>query len=173
MGLSVKQIAAVKKEIPLWVEAMRQAGYSDNQIYFSLPQTMLETGYFLAKTYLENNNPGGIKFKPKNPAPDSVQGGISSEGDYYAKFLSKKAAAVEHLRIIKLLRKTNPFGAPVNAKDFTDFATRLYYNGYYGGYPKNALPAVKIKNYANGMIQGQKYILQYVPDYLKPVEKKK
>ncbi len=171
MGLSTKQIEAVKKEIPKWVDAMRSVGYTDLQIRLSLPQTALETGYFVSKVYTENLNPAGIKYKPNNPAPDSTKGGISSEGDNYAKFTSRKPAATEHLRIIKMLFKDNPLGAPANAKTFKNYAERLYYNHYYGGYPKDAAPAVKIANYANGMIQADKYINQYVPDYLEAKKK--
>jgi hypothetical protein len=171
MGLSTTQIAALKKEVPKWVDAMREVGYTDEQIRLSLPQIILETGYFLSKVYKENLNPAGIKYKPSNPAPDSTRGGISSEGDNYAKFTNLKPAAREHLRIIKMLRKNNPLGVPANAKTFANFAERLYYNGYYGGYPTNAVPAVKIANYANGMIQANKYILQYIPDYLEAKKK--
>lgn len=166
MGLNIKQIAALKKEVPKWVETMREVGYTNEQIRLSIPQIILETGYFLSKAYQNDLNPAGIKYKPNNPAPDSTKGGISSEGDNYAKFTNLKPAAIEHLRIIKMLRKSNPLGVPANAKTFADFANRLYYNGYYEGYPTNAAPAVKIANYANGMIQANKYILEYIPGYL-------
>jgi hypothetical protein len=66
-----------------------------------------------------------------------------------------------------MLRKGNVVGVPANSKTFADYANRLYANGYFGGYPKNATDAVKIQNYTNGMIQANKYILQYIPDYLK------
>lgn len=166
MGLNIKQIAALKKEVPKWVETMREIGYTNEQIRLSIPQIILETGYFLSKAYQDDLNPAGIKYKPNNPAPDSTKGSISSEGDNYAKFTNLKPAAIEHLRIIKMLRKSNPLGVPANAKTFADFANRLYYNGYYEGYPTNAAPAVKIANYANGLISANKRILQYVPDYL-------
>jgi hypothetical protein len=166
MPLNISQINALKKEIPIWVNSMRAAGYTEQQIKLSLPQTALETGYFLSKVYKENLNPAGIKYKPNNPAPDSTKGGVSERGDNYAKFNSRAAAAKEHLRIISMLRKNNVLGIPANAKNFFDFANRLFANGYYEGYPKNATDSQKIINYTNGMVQANKYILEHIPDYL-------
>jgi len=163
MALTTAQIILLKREIPEWIDTLYSNGFSTKQISFTLPQLLLESGYFTSKSYLQDINPLGIKYKPTAPSIDTTQGRKSTEGDYYARFGSRNSLAKEYKRILSLKRAGNKIGKPIDAVDLRDFSKRLRANGYFG------IPELE---YFNGLVGANKNIAIAVPDYLDQLKKK-
>jgi hypothetical protein len=151
-----QRIANLKKEIPKLIEAMEKVGYTPNEIALSLPQFILETGYFTNFSY-KYNNPAGLTYNSRQT--DSVQGPPrpKSEGGFYSAFATLQPAMKLHLNTIRNIKKRgNTLPVPATATTFIDYAKLLYANGYYTGTPANATSAQKILNYANGLRDANK-----------------
>jgi hypothetical protein len=163
MALTSSQIVILKREIPAWIDTLYSNGFSTKQISFTLPQLLLESGYFSSPSYKQDLNPLGIKYRPATPSPDTTQGRKSTEGDYYARFGSRDSLAKEYKRILSLQRTGNKIGRPIDAVDLKDFSQRLKANGYHG---------ISEKEYFNGLVGANKNISIAVPDYLDQLKKK-
>ena len=163
MALTSSQIAIIKREIPAWIDTLYSNGFSTKQISFTLPQLLLESGYFTSPSYLQDINPLGIKYRPANPSPDTTKGRKSTEGDYYARFGSRDSLAKEYKRILNLQRIGNKIGKPIDAVDLRDFSKRLKANGYHG---------ISEPEYYKGLVGANKNIAIAVPDYLDQLKKK-
>lgn len=161
MILTEKQkIDQLNKEVPRLYAEMIKAGYTANEIYLSLPQFILETGYFTNTGY-RVNNPAGLTYSVNQK--DSTKGPARppSEGGFYSAFTSLQPALKLHLNTIRKIKKPgNKLPVPATATNFTEFAKLLFANGYYTGTPANATPAVKMANYANGLISINKRLQQ-------------
>jgi hypothetical protein len=153
-----QKILLLKREAPRLISEMIKAGYTDNEIYLSLPQFVFETGYFTNTGY-KYNNPAGLTYSVNQK--DSTQGPPRppSEGGFYSAFTSLQPALKLHLNTIRKIKKRgNTLPVPATAKTFTEFARLLYANGYYTGTPANATPLQKVNNYAKGLIDINKRI---------------
>jgi len=154
-----QKINQLKREVPRLISEMQKAGYTEQEIYLSLPQFVFETGYFTNTGY-KYNNPAGLTYSVNQK--DSTQGPPRppSEGGYYSAFSSLQPALKLHLNTIRKIKKRgNTLPVPATAKNFTEYAKLLYANGYYTGTPANATPAQKVANYANGLISIEKRII--------------
>ena len=164
------QIDTLKREIPAWIEILKNNGFTAKQISFTLPQMITESMYFASNSYLQDLNPLGIKYRPLKPSPDTTQGRKSSEfnidGSYYARFNNKNALAKEYKRILSLQRAGNKIGKPIDAIDFVDFNNRLYDNGYYEKTLK------KKREYLNNLIGINTTLKNIFPNYLEMLQKK-
>jgi hypothetical protein len=167
MALTTSQIAILKREIPVWIDTLYSNGFSTKQISFTIPQMLLESGYFTSNSYRQDLNPLGIKFRPANPSPDTTQGRKSSEfntdGSYYARFGSKDSLAKEYKRILSLKRVANKLGKPIDAVDLRDFSKRLKANGYH---------QIAEPEYYRSLVGANKNISIAVPNYLDMLKKK-
>jgi hypothetical protein len=163
MPLTSSQIVILKREIPAWIDTLYSNGFSTKQISFTIPQLLVESGYFTSPSYKQDLNPVGIKFKPNAPSPDTTQGRKSTEGDFYARFGSKDSLAKEYKRILNLKRSANKIGKPLDAVDLRDFSKRLKANGYH------QIPEL---DYFNLLVGANKNISLAVPDYLDQLKKK-
>lgn len=163
MALTTSQIIAIKREIPAWIDTLYSNGFSTKQISFTLPQLLVESGYFTSPSYQQDLNPLGIKFKPTAPSSDTTQGRKSTEGDYYARFKTRDSVAKEYKRILNLQRSGNKIGKPIDAVDLRDFSKRLKANGYHG---------ISELDYFNNLVGANKNIAIAVPDYLDQLKKK-
>jgi hypothetical protein len=163
MALTTSQLIALKREIPAWIDTLYSNGFSTKQISFTLPQLLVESGYFTSPSYQQDLNPLGIKYKPTAPSPDTTQGRKSTEGDYYARFGTRDSVAKEYKRILSLKRAGNNIGKPIDAVDLRDFSKRLNANGYHG---------IKEQDYFNLLVGANKNIALAVPDYLDQLKKK-
>lgn len=168
MALTSSQIAILKREIPAWIDTLYSNGFSTKQISFTIPQMLLESSYFTSKSYREDLNPAGIKYRQNNPSPDTTQGRKSSEytatkPDYYARFKDRNAVAKEYKRILSLQRSGNKIGKPIDAVDLRDYSKRLYANGYH---------QIPEYNYYTDLVGANKNIAIAVPDYLDQLKKK-
>ena len=167
MALTTSQIAILKREIPVWIDTLYSNGFSTKQISFTIPQMLLESGYFTSNSYKQDLNPLGIKFRPANPSPDTTQGRKSSEfntdGSYYARFGSRDSLAKEYRRILSLKKTANKLGKPIDAVDLRDFSKRLKANGYH---------QIAEPEYYRSLVGANKNISIAVPDYLDQLKKK-
>jgi hypothetical protein len=163
MALTSSQIVILKREIPAWIDTLYSNGFSTKQISFTLPQLLLESGYFSSPSYKEDLNPLGIKYRPTAPSPDTTKGRKSTEGDYYARFGSRDSVAKEYKRILSLQRSGNKIGKPIDALDLVDFSKRIKANGYH---------QISEADYLKGLISANKNISIAVPDYLDQLKKK-
>lgn len=163
MALTSSQIVILKREIPAWIDTLYSNGFSTKQISFTLPQLLLESGYFTSPSYLQDINPLGIKYRPANPSPDTTKGRKSTEGDFYARFGSRDSLAKEYKRILNLQRSGNKIGKPLDAVDLRDFSKRLKANGYH---------QIAEPEYYKGLVGANKNIAIAVPDYLDQLKKK-
>ena len=166
MPLTKTQIDTLKREIPAWIEILKNNGFTAKQISFTIPQMITESKYYSSPSYLQDLNPLGIKYRPNNPSPDTTRGRVSTEGDNYARFKTKDSLAKEYKRILSLQRAGNKIGKPIDAIDFVDFNNRLYANGYY----KKDLQVKK--DYLNNLIDINTKIKKVIPNYLELLEKK-
>jgi hypothetical protein len=167
MPLTSSQIAILKREIPVWIDTLYSNGFSTKQISFTIPQMLLESGYFTSNSYRQDLNPLGIKFRPANPSPDTTQGRKSSEfntdGSYYARFGSRDSLAKEYRRILSLKRTANKLGKPIDAVDLRDFSKRLKANGYH---------QIAEPEYYRSLVGANRNISIAVPNYLELLKKK-
>jgi hypothetical protein len=167
MPLTSSQIAILKREIPVWIDTLYSNGFSTKQISFTIPQMLLESGYFTSNSYRQDLNPLGIKFRPANPSPDTTQGRKSSEfntyGSYYARFGSRDSLAKEYRRILSLKRTANKLGKPIDAVDLRDFSKRLKANGYH---------QIAEPEYYRSLVGANRNISIAVPNYLDLLKKK-
>lgn len=167
MPLTSSQIVTLKREIPAWIDTLYSNGFSTKQISFTIPQMLLESGYFTSNSYRQDLNPLGIKYKPANPSPDTTQGRKSSEfntdGSFYARFGSRDSLAKEYKRILSLKRTANKLGKPIDAVDLRDFSKRLKANGYH---------QIPESEYYRSLVGANKNISLAVPDYLDQLKKK-
>lgn len=167
MPLSKEQIQRLKINVPIWIDTLQKNGFDARQISFAIPQMLVESGYFSSNSYLQDTNATGIKYRPQSPSVDTTAGRKSTEGDFYARFKNRDAFAKDYKRILSLQRTGNKLGKPIDAKDLFDFNDRLYANGYYAKTPEYK------KNYINGLLSANKYLLQVFPTYTEMLNKKK
>lgn len=113
-------------------------------------QARFESADYTSFVFRLNNNTSGIKFIKQ---PNAVQGTLSPEGDYYAKFNTIQDAIND--KIVRLYNINMRGISPQQLKDSTsaeDFARKLKQRGYYGNTPFGTPQAEKdIANYANGI----------------------
>lgn len=121
-------------------------GFPASTINLFVAQVLHETGgpKFNSAVALQNNNLSGIKWINAS-FQKATQGIKSPEGNYYAKFDTVQDWAKDYKRILSFGSK------PINAKDSTDFATRLRQNTYFTD---------TVGNYLNGL----NYWLKQIPD---------
>lgn len=93
-------------------------------------QARFESADYTSNVFKKNNNTSGIKFIGQ---PNAVQGTLSPEGDYYAKFNTIEDSIND--KIVRLynikMRGVTPQQLK-NATDSTEFANLLKQRGYYG-----------------------------------------
>lgn len=115
-----------------------------------IAQARFESADYTSFVFRLNNNTSGIKFIKQ---PNAVQGTLSPEGDYYAKFNTVQDAIND--KIVRLYNIKMRGVTPQQLKDSTsaaDFARLLKQRGYYGNAEYGTPQADKdILNYANGM----------------------
>jgi uncharacterized FlgJ-related protein len=103
-------------------------------------QARFESADYTSNVFKQNNNTSGIKFIGQ---PNAVQGTLSPEGDYYAKFNTIQDALND--KIARLYNITMRGVTPQQLKDSTDaidFANKLKQRGYFGS---------TASDYANGL----------------------
>jgi uncharacterized FlgJ-related protein len=103
-------------------------------------QARFESADYTSNVFKQNNNTSGIKFIGQ---PNAVQGTLSPEGNYYAKFNTIQDALND--KIARLYNITMRGVTPQQLKDSTDaidFANKLKQRGYFGS---------TASDYANGL----------------------
>jgi len=103
-------------------------------------QARFESADYTSNVFKLNNNTSGIKFIGQ---PNAVQGTLSPEGNYYAKFNTIQDALND--KIARLYNITMRGVTPQQLKDSTDaidFANKLKQRGYFGS---------TASDYANGL----------------------
>jgi uncharacterized FlgJ-related protein len=103
-------------------------------------QARFESADYTSNVFKQNNNTSGIKFIGQ---PNAVQGTLSPEGNYYAKFNTIQDALND--KITRLYNITMRGVTPQQLKDSTDaidFANKLKQRGYFGS---------TASDYANGL----------------------
>lgn len=152
MALTEKQIAKVKTEVPRWIELLKKQRVPDFIIPYCIGQIITETGWFSNKSYNLDRNPGGVTWSKNyinNPnRPGTSKGTLrpAAEGGNYVHFDSWDNAARDYVRVLKL---NKGLGAPLDAKDITDYVARLIKNGYMSdskGYLKSMKGVINLLN---------------------------
>ena len=172
MPIEKAKIDGLKKNVPMWIDTLRNNGFNSKQISFAIPQMVVESEYYTSNSYKQDLNASGIKYRPKSPSADTTAGRKSSEytaqrPDFYARYLNPNAYAKDYKRVLSLQRAGNKIGKPIDAINLTDFNNRLYANGYYQKDKKH------YDNYILGMLSANKYLMQVFPNYLEMIEGKK
>lgn len=94
---------------------------------YILAQAKFESANFTSKVYLTDHNYFGMKFIDGRRGQVATQGLKSSEGDYYAHYLTDSASVVD---LLKWFEYTN---FPVLVSSANEYATELKNRNYYGG----------------------------------------
>lgn len=107
-----------------------QQGFNSTTAKLIAAQARFESADYTSNVFKKNNNTSGIKFIGQ---PNAVQGTLSPEGDYYAKFNTVQDSIND--KIVRLynikMRGVTPQQLK-NATDATEFANLLKQRGYYG-----------------------------------------
>ncbi len=105
-------------------------GFNSTTAKLIAAQARFESADYTSNVFKKNNNTSGIKFIGQ---ANAVQGTLSPEGDYYAKFNTVQDSIND--KIVRLynikMRGVTPQQLK-NAKDSTEFANLLKQRGYYG-----------------------------------------
>jgi LPXTG-motif cell wall-anchored protein len=125
-------------------------GFNPKAAKLIVAQARFESADYTSNVFKNNNNTSGIKFIGQ---PNAVQGTLSPEGNYYAKFNTIQDSIND--KIVRLYNITMGGVTPKQLKDSTDvndFANKLKKRGYYGSTPYGTSQATSdITNYANGL----------------------
>lgn len=115
-------------------------GFPPSTAKLIVAQARLESSDYTSNVFKNNNNLFGMKFVGQKGvsrgtlAPQSERtcnGNCNS--DYYAKYNSPSDSVGDLVgRLYKITRNGIGFDQLANAKDSTDFATKLKQRGYYG-----------------------------------------
>ena len=115
-------------------------GFNPISAKLIVAQARFESADYTSNVFKQNNNTSGIKFIGQ---PNAVQGTLSPEGNYYAKFNTIQDALND--KIARLYNITMRGVTPQQLKDSTDaidFANKLKQRGYFGS---------TASDYANGL----------------------
>lgn len=115
-------------------------GFNDTTAKLIVAQARYESADYTSNVFKKNNNTSGIKFIGQ---PNAVQGTLSPEGNYYAKFNTIQDGIND--KIVRLYNITMKGITPEqlkNSTDATDFSNKLKQRGYYG---------ISASSYANGL----------------------
>lgn len=105
-------------------------GFNPMAAKLIVAQARFESADYTSNVFKQNNNTSGIKFIGQ---PNAVQGTLSPEGNYYAKFNTIQDAIND--KIARLYNITMRGVTPQQLKDSTDandFANKLKQRGYFG-----------------------------------------
>ena len=105
-------------------------GFNQMAAKLIVAQARFESADYTSNVFKQNNNTSGIKFIGQ---PNAVQGTLSPEGNYYAKFNTIQDAIND--KIARLYNITMRGVTPQQLKDSTDandFANKLKQRGYFG-----------------------------------------
>ena len=115
-------------------------GFNPTTAKLIVAQARFESADYTSNVFKQNNNTSGIKFVGQ---PNAVQGTLSPEGNYYAKFNTIQDALND--KIGRIYNLTMKGVTPQQLKDSTDaidFANKLKQRGYFGS---------SASEYANGL----------------------
>jgi uncharacterized FlgJ-related protein len=115
-------------------------GFNPMAAKLIVAQARFESADYTSNVFKQNNNTSGIKFIGQRNA---VQGTLSPEGNYYAKFNTIQDAIND--KIARLYNINMRGVTPQQLKDSTDaidFANKLKQRGYFGS---------SASEYANGL----------------------
>lgn len=105
-------------------------GFNPMAAKLIVAQARFESADYTSNVFKQNNNTSGIKFIGQ---PNAVQGTLSPEGNYYAKFNTIQDAIND--KIARIYNLTMKGVTPQQLKDSTDaidFANKLKQRGYFG-----------------------------------------
>lgn len=102
-------------------------------------QAKHESANFTSSVFRNNNNLFGYKYVGQSGA---MQGSISPEGDYYAKYANVAASALEVVNWWKRRIKAGKIGGWHDIDTAEKYGYHLKANGYYGD---------SLKNYVTGL----------------------
>jgi flagellum-specific peptidoglycan hydrolase FlgJ len=106
-------------------------------------QARFESADYTSNVFKQNNNTSGIKFVGQ---PNAVQGTLSPEGNFYAKFNTIQDAIND--KIARIYNLTMKGVTPQQLKDSTDaidFANKLKQRGYFGSSASEYASGLKAK----------------------------
>ena len=106
-------------------------------------QARFESADYTSNVFKQNNNTSGIKFVGQ---PNAVQGTLSPEGNYYAKFNTIQDAIND--KIARIYNLTMKGVTPQQLKDSTDaidFANKLKQRGYFDSSASEYASGLKAK----------------------------
>ena len=124
-------------------EVAIKQGFTPTAAKLVVAQARFESADYTSRIFLENNNISGMKYIGQ---PLAVQGEMSPEGNYYAKFKSVEDSAKD--KIVRNYSITRKGVAPDQLKKVTDadeFARLLKQRGYYGGAESSYAAGLKAK----------------------------
>lgn len=127
-----------------------QQGFNPVAAKLIAAQARFESADYTSNVFKNNNNTSGIKFIGQ---PNAVQGTLSPEGNYYAKFNTIQDSIND--KIVRLYNKTMGGVTPDQLKSSNsadDFATKLKKRNYFGNYSYATAQGQKeAANYAAGL----------------------
>jgi len=115
-------------------------GFNPTTAKLIVAQARFESADYTSNVFKQNNNTSGIKFVGQ---PNAVQGTLSPEGNYYAKFNTIQDALNDKIgRIYNLTMKGVTPQQLKDSTDANDFSEKLKQRGYFGS---------SASEYANGL----------------------
>ena len=118
-------------------------GFNPMAAKLIVAQARFESADYTSNVFKQNNNTSGIKFVGQ---PNAVQGTLSPEGNYYAKFNTIQNAIND--KIARIYNLTMKGVTPQQLKDSTDaidFANKLKQRGYFGSSASEYASGLKAK----------------------------
>lgn len=118
-------------------------GFNPMAAKLIVAQARFESADYTSNVFKQNNNTSGIKFVGQ---PNAVQGTLSPEGNYYAKFNTIQDAIND--KIARIYNLTMKGVTPQQLKDSTDaidFANKLKQRGYFGSSASEYASGLKAK----------------------------
>ena len=118
-------------------------GFNPMAAKLIVAQARFESADYTSNVFKQNNNTSGIKFIGQRNA---VQGTLSPEGNYYAKFNTIQDAIND--KIARIYNLTMKGVTPQQLKDSTDaidFANKLKQRGYFGSSASEYASGLKAK----------------------------
>jgi hypothetical protein len=118
-------------------------GFNPTTAKLIVAQARFESADYTSNVFKQNNNTSGIKFVGQ---PNAVQGTLSPEGNYYAKFNTIQDAIND--KIGRIYNLTMKGVTPQQLKDSTDaidFANKLKQRGYFGSSASEYASGLKSK----------------------------